>query len=114
MKGLPAILGREAPVISVTQTGHSDPLGFDVSISDGSSETRHHVTMSRQDFEALSGGRCTPERCIEASFRFLLDREPKEAILTRFDVSVIARYFPEFEEKLPAYIASGIAAGDGT
>jgi hypothetical protein len=27
----------------------------------------------------------------------LLEREPKEAILRRFDVSVIGRYFPEFE-----------------
>ena len=41
----------------------------------------------------------------EATFRFLLDREPKESILTRFDVTVIARYFPEFERELPRYLA---------
>jgi hypothetical protein len=50
-------------------------------------------------------GMHTPERLIEAAFRFLLDREPKESILRRFDVSVIARYFPEFERELPRYLA---------
>jgi hypothetical protein len=41
-----------------------------------------------------------------AAFRFLLEREPKESILARFDVSVIARYFPEFERELPRYLPS--------
>ena len=40
-----------------------------------------------------------------AAFRFLLDREPKESILRRFDVAVISRYFPEFERELPRYLA---------
>ena len=39
-------------------------------------------------------------------FRFLLDREPKEAILARFDISVIGRYFPEFGAELPAYLGA--------
>ncbi len=38
-------------------------------------------------------------------FGFLLDREPKESILGRFDVTVIARYFPEFERELPNYLS---------
>jgi hypothetical protein len=50
-------------------------------------------------------GAHTPERCIEAAFRFLLDREPKESILRRFDVTVICRYFPEFEHELPSYLS---------
>jgi hypothetical protein len=44
---------------------------------------------------------------VDAAFRFLLDREPKEAILARFDVSLIAQYFPEFEEELPRYLRGG-------
>jgi hypothetical protein len=31
----------------------------------------------------LTAGKHTPERCLEAAFRFLLDREPKESILDR-------------------------------
>ena len=37
--------------------------------------------------------------------RFLLDREPKESILAAFDIDVIRRYFPEFDEALPVYLS---------
>jgi hypothetical protein len=37
-------------------------------------------------------------------FQFLLEREPKESILRRFDVTVISRYFPEFEREFPHYL----------
>ena len=94
-------------MIDVTQTGNADPLKFDVRVCEENGETRHQVTMARENFIRLTQGKCAPERCIEAAFRFLLDREPKESILTRFDVSVISRYFPEFEEELPRYIAQG-------
>ena len=82
-----------------------DPLAFDVVVREGQGETRHHVTMSRATAERLAAGQHTPESCLEAAFRFLLDREPKEAILSRFDVDVIKRYFPEFERELPRYLA---------
>src|SRR5437773_10993659 len=36
---------------------------------------------------------------------FLLDREPKESILRRFDVIVTSRYFPDFERELPHYLS---------
>ena len=68
-------------------------------------ETRHDVTMSRETCERLTAGKVTPERCLDAAFRFLLDREPKESILGRFDVTVISRYFPEFERELPRYLS---------
>ena len=38
----------------------------------------------------------TPEELLEASFKFLLEREPKEAILTKFELPVIERYFPDY------------------
>jgi hypothetical protein len=50
-------------------------------------------------------GKRTPEHCLEAAFRFLLDRERKEFILGHFDVMVISRYFPEFERELPRYLS---------
>jgi hypothetical protein len=55
--------------------------------------------------ERLTGGKRTPEECIQAAFSFLLDREAKESILQRFDVTVISRYFPEFERELPRYFS---------
>ena len=62
--------------------------------------------MSRARHEAL-GGAQPPEVVIGAVFRFLLDREPKESILGSFDVEVVPRYFPEFEERLGGYIDAG-------
>lgn len=89
--------------ISITRLSDADPLAFDVCVRESKSETRHRVTLSQRDFVRLSAG-ATAEEILEAAFRFLLDREPKEAILPRFDVSVISRYFPEFEDRLPDYL----------
>ena len=91
-------------MIEVRRTGGDDPLEFEVIVREASGETRHQVTMSQATCTRLSAGRHTPERCLEAAFRFLLDREPKESILRRFDVAVISRYFPEFERELPRYL----------
>jgi hypothetical protein len=85
-----------------------DPLEFEVVVHEGESGSRHHVTMKRQTYEQLTVGKCAPERCLEAAFRFLLDREPKESILRRFDVTVISRYFPEFGRELPRYLSQSL------
>jgi len=93
-------------MIEIRRIGTGDPLQFAVRVRDGTSETRHQVTITRETCASLAaGGKYSPEECLEASFRFLLDREPKEAILERFDVAVISRYFPDFEHLLPAYLA---------
>lgn len=81
------------------------PLAFAVTIRDGKSQTRHRVTLSDATLARLGGGSHTPEQYMDAAFRFLLDREAKEAILARFDISEIARYFPKFERELPRYLA---------
>jgi hypothetical protein len=92
-------------MIEVTRKEGADPLAFEVVVREGRSESRHHVTMARETCDRLSRGGHAPETCIDAAFRFLLEREPKEAILGRFDVSVISRYFPEFERELPRYLS---------
>ena len=65
-------------MIEIRRTAEGDPLDFEVVVREGKGETRHHVTMSREACEQLTAGKHTPERCLEAAFRFLLDREPKE------------------------------------
>jgi hypothetical protein len=92
-------------MIDVRRTSEGDPLEFEVVVREGKGETRHDVTMAQGTCERLTAGKHTPERCLEAAFRFLLDREPKESILSRFDVTVISRYFPEFERELPRYLS---------
>jgi hypothetical protein len=74
-----------------------------VTVTEEGSSTTHRVTASPSDLAELGDG-TVPEQVIEASFRFLLDREPKESILSSFDLSVISRYFPEYGQLLPRYL----------
>jgi hypothetical protein len=82
--------------ISVTAVGEST---YRVTVGDPGSSTQHEVTASAADIERYAPG-ATPERLIEASFQFLLEREPKESILSRFELPVIERYFPEYPAEI--------------
>jgi len=87
--------------ISVSAKEES-PTGwvFDVTISERGSETVHMVTLSKTDYERLTEEKAPPESLIERSFEFLLQREPKESILRRFDLTKIGFYFPEYEREI--------------
>jgi hypothetical protein len=73
---------------------------FHVTVADDDSSTEHEVTVSASDYERLGTKYRTPEEFVRGCFEFLLEREPKESILPRFDVSVISTYFPEFETRI--------------
>ena len=84
-----------------------DPGGrliFDAVIRDTRGESRHRVTMQAEEAERWARLGAEPSRCVEAVMRFLLDREPKESILSAFDMRVVRRYFPEFDEAFPRYL----------
>jgi hypothetical protein len=68
----------------------------EVEVSDVGSTSRHVVRVSDQDFQRWGRGRSV-EDLVRDSFAFLLEREPKESILREFDLSVIQRYFPEYQ-----------------
>ena len=74
-----------------------DENRFRVTVSDAGGRTEHTVTVAPADYQRLSGGAVTPEELVRRSFEFLLEREPKEAILQTFALSVISRYFAEYE-----------------
>lgn len=76
---------------------------FDVEVEDGDSSTLHRVTIGDDDLDLLVDG-ASPRHVVEASFRFLLDRERKESILPRFELGVIHRYFPEYRDEISAYM----------
>ena len=60
----------------------------------GTQRTTHDVTVTPEDVARYAPG-STPERLLEASFEFLLEREPASSILSRFALPVIERYFPD-------------------
>ena len=73
---------------------------YEVRVSDGASESTHTVTLTGDVYERLGGAYESPESFVRACFEFLLAREPKESILSRFEIPVISRYFPEFEDEI--------------
>lgn len=90
-----------APEIDVKTSDLQGTYEFQVTVREGRSSTRHRVSLSKADYERLVGGTGTsPERLVSTSFRFLLEREPKESILRSFDLTVISRYFPEYEREI--------------
>jgi hypothetical protein len=83
--------------IGVEKTGEFE---FRVQIIEKGGESTHRVSMKQADYARLTGGKIEPEELVRRSFEFLLEREPKESILGRFDLSVISRYFPDFEREM--------------
>jgi hypothetical protein len=71
-----------------------------VTVSEQGSRTLHTVHVNEAYWDRLVGASVPVERLVEKSFEFLLAREPKESILRSFDLAVIARYFPEYEQKI--------------
>jgi hypothetical protein len=63
---------------------------------DDGSRTQHTVSVSQSELERYAGDDGEPLELVQASFRFLLEREPKESILRQFALSDIQRYFPEY------------------
>lgn len=86
--------------INITTDARGEGWEFEVTVSEGHSQTSHRVTMSHAVYDRLTGGRVTPEECVRKAFEFLLEREPKESILRQFDIRKISFYFPDFEQTL--------------
>ncbi|MEX2662007.1 MAG: hypothetical protein WD227_08755 [Vicinamibacterales bacterium] len=82
--------------ISIARAGDA---AFVVTVDDGTTRTVHDVTVTPQDVARYAPGMAAG-RLVRASFQFLLEREPKEAILQRFELPTIERYFPEYPSKI--------------
>ena len=77
-----------------------DANHFQVRVNEAGTASTHQVTLDPKYCVKLAGEKAEPEDLIRKSFEFLLEREPKESILTRFDLTVIGRYFPEYEREI--------------
>lgn len=73
---------------------------FRVTVDEGASRSVHTIRLSPADWQRLTGGAATEKQLILYSFQFLLEREPKESILREFDLALISRYFPEYEQSI--------------
>lgn len=85
--------------MAVIRVTHRTGAVYDVTVEDARGSTTHEVSVWPSDVARYAPD-ASPEALLEASFAFLLEREPKEAILRRFELAVIERYFPEFPAQI--------------
>ena len=62
--------------------------------------TKHTVLLTDEYHDSLTKKKISKKKLLEYSFQFLLDREPNTSILTFFELNIISKYFPEYENKI--------------
>lgn len=87
-------------MISITQTNKT-PAGweFEVRVKERG-PLDFQVSLAEKYWERFARHFDSPAEMVEKSFSFLLEREPKESILKKFDLETISKYFPEYEEEI--------------
>jgi hypothetical protein len=86
-------------MVSVRAVADGDSWRCEVNV-DQADERTHHVVMVRPaDLERWASGTDANDvhDLVARSFDFLLEREPPNSILATFELSVIQRYFPEYD-----------------
>ena len=84
------------PTITVKESGSNI---YAVTVTEGGSSQSYRVTVPDETYQKLTQGKISKADCVKSSFKFLLDRESKESILSSFDLPVIGRYFPEYYDE---------------
>ena len=62
--------------------------------------TTHTVSLSDEVHKNLNNNKVTKEELLDFSIKFLLDREPNTSILSSFELTVISRYFSDYERSV--------------
>ncbi len=75
---------------------------FEITVNADQS-TKHVVSVTDQMLLNLTNNKISKEELLNFSFNFLLEREPNTSILSKFDIIVISKYFPEYISKVQNY-----------
>jgi hypothetical protein len=70
-----------------------------VTLGDDAGATTHEVSVDRDTLDDLAPG-TPPEDLVRTSFEFLLEREPREAIMRQFELPIIGRFFGEYRDEM--------------
>ena len=70
-----------------------------VTLGDDAAATTHEVSLDRDTLDDLAPG-TPPEDLVRASFEFLLEREPREAIMRSFELPIIGRFFGDYRDEI--------------
>lgn len=94
------------PMAATIEVDESSPGTFRVVVSERDSRSTHTVTVEDDFARTLTGGAVATAELVRRSFEFMLEREPKESILSSFALPVIGRYFPEYEREIRRRLGS--------
>ena len=75
---------------------------FEITVN-ADQKTKHVVSVTDQMLLNLTKNKISKEELLNFSFNFLLEREPNTSILSKFDIIVISKYFPEYISKVENY-----------
>lgn len=84
--------------IDVQCLSSADGAACAVVVADGTGSSEYQVTVTDPTF-------ADHDRLVRETFEFLLEREPRTAILPSFDLSVVRRYFPDYDDEIRARMA---------
>ena len=86
-------------MVRVRAVADGDSWRCEVSVDQAGERTHHMVMVRPADLERWASGAEANDvqDLVGRSFDFLLEREPPSAILATFELSVIQRYFPEYD-----------------
>jgi hypothetical protein len=73
---------------------------YQVVVRQGSTSTEHRVTVPPGMTDDLGLAGTDESTLVQESFAFLLEREPAGSILRQFELTVIGRYFPEYDQEI--------------
>jgi hypothetical protein len=65
--------------------------------------TKHTVLLTDEYYNGLTKKKISKKKLLEYSFQFLLDREPNTSILSFFELNIISKYFPEYENEIKKF-----------
>jgi hypothetical protein len=89
------------PSLDVSCRHGTDVWECQVTVGDDPGATRHDVRVEPETQDRLGlSTQDDPASVVEESFRFLLEREPRESILPSFELSAVGRHFPEWQTEI--------------
>lgn len=70
-----------------------------VTVGADADATTHEVSVDQDTLMDIAPG-VLPEQLVRTSFEFLLEREPREAIMRRFELPIIGRFFGDYRDEV--------------
>lgn len=87
--------------MKVTETNQrEDGWTFLIELGHGDELIEYRVDVDKDYWTRLTNRRIEPAELITITFKFLLDKKPKELILKRFNLADIPGYFPMYESEV--------------